>query len=260
MSRIGAARLRTGVIVLLAVPVTAASLIGAAPAAAAPMVGDCYDLTADELLMSQDWLQPEPVNCSDSHTFEVTKVGFLDMDAAAEAATDSESVDPAALAAEQCGPLGVWNEVGVNRSRAGIVTDPVRIEARSLAVRDPEPSYVCGAVAVEWTRRGDLAILPLTSSIEAMTPQEWDALRYCSRDRQVRRPWTDPATVDCTRTPRWEVTRWVLWAAFYDENPGRQALRARARDICGDDSRFSLPRLRDWSDGLPWTKCYERRI
>lgn len=250
--RAGVASMRVVPVLLATFPLVAASaVVTATGASAAPMVGECYDLPGEDLLTRAGWLEPDPVPCTAPHTFEVTRVGALP--------ELSESEDPTDLAAQQCGALGVWNEVGVNRPTAGVVADPLRIEARSFAVREPTPVFVCGAVAVEWSRRGELGILPLTSAIEDLTAEEQQELRYCSRARGVRRPWTVPATVTCSTQPRWEATAWVLWTAFYDEDPGRARLRARAVAICGDDARFSLPRAGDWSSGLPWTRCYERR-
>lgn len=256
----GAASWRAVPVLLATLPLVAVSVIStASPAsasrasAATPVVGECYDLPAEVLLTRAGWLEPVPVPvpCTASHTFEVTRVGALpDL---------PETEDPTDLAAQQCGPLGVWNEVGVNRPTAGVVTDPLRIEARSFAVREPTPVFVCGAVAVEWSRRGELGIVPLTAAIEDLTAEQLEELRYCSRARGVRRPWTAPVTVSCSSQPRWEATAWVLWTAFYDEDPGRARLRARAVAICGDEARFSLPRAVDWSTGLPWTRCYERR-
>lgn len=257
MSTVGrSAALRAAIVVLTAAPIVAASAVSAphsaaAPMAAPPTVGDCYDLPAAAITESAGWLDAVAVPCDEPHTFQATRVG--------PAPADLDDDDPTAFAAQQCGPLGVWNELGVNRPRAGVVTDPLRIEARSFAVREPTPTYVCGAVAVDWSRRGDLRVLPLSSAIEDLTVAEREELRYCSRARGVRRPWTQPATVRCTVEPRWEVTSWVLWTAFYDENPGREILRERAVEICGADARFSLPRARDWTQGLPWTRCFTKR-
>lgn len=257
MSRIaGAVLLRTAVVMLAVLPTTAAGIVvmgpaAAAPAATVPAVGECLDVPAEALVERAGWLEPTTVACTQAHTFEVTRVGAL--------AGLDDGADPTVAAAEECGALGVWNELGVNRPMAGVVTDPLRIEARSFAVRAPEPAFVCGAVAVEWSRGGDLRVLPLSSAIEDLTAEERADLRHCSRARGVRRPWTVPVTVACSTEPRWEETSRVLWTAFYDDDPGRDRLRARARGICGDDARFSLPRARDWTSGLPWTRCYERR-
>lgn len=236
---------------LIAVEVLAGD--GAAPAAAAPredtlMVGQCLDLSAEVLEGTSSWLEPSSVACSEPHTFEITSIGPL-----------PEDEDPRSLAEERCGELGVWNEVGVNRPIAGIVRSPLRIEARSFAVQLPSPTYVCGAVAVEWDRRGEVVPVVLTGAIEELAADERETLRYCSRARGVpRRPWRVPTTVSCDVAPRWEVTRWILWTAFYDEDPGRMRLRSRARDLCGEGARISLPPAGDWERGLPWTRCYVR--
>lgn len=257
MSRVGgAAPLRVAVALLVALPPATTLTVttgtaAAAPTAVVPSVGECLDLPAESLADRAGWLDPVPVPCTEPHTFEVTRVGLL------PAIGDSE--DPTEVAARQCGALGVWNEVGVNRPMAGVVRNPLRVEARSFAIREPEPRFVCGAVAVEWVRGGEVVVLPLTSSIEELSIEQREALRYCSRARGIKRPWTNPTTVSCSTQPRWEATAWVLWTAFYDEDPGRARLRTRAKDICGEAARVSLPRARDWTSGLPWTRCYERR-
>ena len=254
MGRTGSSR---AAIVLLAVlPTVAAGVLVPGVASAAPdalplAVGDCLDLSAESVVERAGWLEANPVPCTQEHTFEVTRVGPL----SAVGATD----DPTDAAAQECGELGVWNEVGVNRPTAGVVRAPVRIEARSFAVADPQPTFVCGAVAVEWTRGGDAAVVPLTQRIEDLGTEEREDLRYCSRARGVRRPWTVPTTVTCSTEPRWEQTAWVLWTAFYDEDPGRSRLRAKAKAICGSKARIVLPSPSDWTAGLPWTRCYERR-
>lgn len=256
MRRIGGTRsLRAPVMALLVVSTASAGVLvpsaaTAAPATGVPIVGECLDLPVESLVDRGGWLEPVAVPCTQEHTFEVTRVGALP--------PLTEADDPTDLAAEECGALGVWNEVGVNRPRAGVVEDPLRIEARSFAVLGPQPAFVCGAVAVEWSRVGELVVLPLTTAIEDLTTEEREALRYCSRARGVRRPWTVPTTVSCSTEPRWEETAWVLWTAFYDDDPGRARLRARARAICGEGARISLPTSRDWAVALPWTRCFER--
>lgn len=242
-------RVQVTVVVLVAAALAAAGW--AAPASAAPpapMVGDCYDLAPVDLSNPDGWLEVVPVDCTRPHTFEVTSTGSLP-------AED----DAWRIAGEQCGDLGVWNEVGVNRPMAGRVARPLRIGAASFAVRVPSPTFVCGAIAYEVAANGAREPLTLTTSIEGLTAQQRDGLRFCSRAAGVRRPASAPATVPCTVAPRWEVTAWILWSAFYDEDPGRVELRARAARLCGPGARFSLPQARDWTSALPWTHCFVRR-
>ena len=47
-----------------------------------------------------------------------------------------------------------------------------------------------------------------------------------------------------------------MWTAFYDDDPGRAELRARAAQLCGPRAVPSLPSAADWDEGLPITRCH----
>lgn len=243
--------------VLLAAPVSAAP--PSRPAASAtPAVGECYDLSdarieagtlAGAMAAGADgyWSDADPVRCTEPHTFEVTEAAQLPMD-----------VNAFEFAAEQCGALDVWNAVGVNRPVAGIVDNPLRIEPRAYAVRQSPPRYVCGAVAVTLDGRRPPTAVPLTSAIERLSRRERASLRYCSSAAEGRGPLAPEVTVPCSTRPRWQVTSWVMWTAFYDDFPGRAALRERASDLCGPDAVASLPTAASWQDGMPRTWCHRQ--
>lgn len=252
---------RAGVVLLVAVAIPSGAMlagpVSAQPASRqTPAVGECFDLSdarievgtlAGAKAAGTDgyWAQADPVPCTEPHTFEVTEAGRLPMD-----------VDPFAFAAEQCGALGVWNAVGVNRPVAGIVENPLRIEPRAYAVRQSPPGYVCGAVAVSLDGRRPPSAVVLTSSIERLSRRERAALRYCSSAADGRSAVVPAVTVPCSSRPRWQVRSWVMWTAFYDDFPGRAELRRRAGDLCGADVVVALPTAASWEEGLPRTWCH----
>lgn len=259
--------LRAGVLLLAAVLLPSGALV-APPASAAPakhssapiapIVGECYDLsdarievgTLEGATAAGDggyWVDTAPVACTAPHTFEVTESGLLPQD-----------VNAFAFAAQQCGSLDVWNAVGVNRPMAGIVENPLRIEPRAYAVRQSPPSYVCGAVALSFDGRQPPTAVSLTSSIERLGRRARAALRYCSSAADGRGPFEPPVTVPCSTRPRWQVITWVLWTAFYDDYPGRAALRQRADELCGPGAVASVPTAASWKDGLARTWCYRK--
>lgn len=254
------ARVLVGVLVpvgVVAVSVlTGVAPVHSAPAVATPGVGDCFDLSDSRLDMGTPdgaaaagavayWPDVDAVPCSQPHTFQVTETGVVPQD-----------VNAFEFAAGQCGPLDVWNAVGVNRSPAGIVDDPLRVEARSFAVRQASPAYVCGAVAVRLNGREPATAVTLDSRIERLGRAERAALRYCSDVTEGRSPTAAPVTVPCTMRPRWQVTQWVMWTAFYDAYPGRGVLRERARALCGAGAVVTVPTATEWNEGLPRTWCY----
>lgn len=224
-----------------------ASAASAQPAlqAAPPQVGDCFDVSDERLQAGGWWVETPAVPCTESHTFEVTETAILPAD-----------VNAFDFAADQCGALGVWAAVGVNMPTAGIVENPLRIEARAFAVRQPPAAYVCGAVAVWLNGRSPATAVALTSSIERLGRRAAASLRYCSAAVEDRGPLAPATTVPCGSEPRWQVASWVMWTAFYDDFPGRAALRARAARLCGPGATYSLPSAASWEEGLPRTWCY----
>lgn len=260
--------MRRASVLLLAAAVIPSGLLVQAPAsavptphsaaAARPAVGECYDLSdarieagtlegATAAGADGYWVEADPVPCTAPHTFEVTEAGQLPMD-----------VNAFEFAADQCGALDVWNAVGVNRPVAGIVTDPLRIEARAYAVRQSPAGYVCGAVAVSLNGRSRPSAVPLTSPIERLGRRARAALRYCSSAEDDRRALAPAVTVPCSTRPRWQVVSWVMWTAFYDDYPGRTALRDRAGELCGAGTVVSVPTASSWDEGMPRTWCYRK--
>jgi hypothetical protein len=230
-------------VLLLGTPGAAASP-GIRPAAA-PIVGECHDV--DDALLQEGgyWVDSIAVPCTEPHTFEVTETGAVPQD-----------VNAFEFAQRQCGSLDVWTAVGVNRSTAGIVTDPVRVEPRSFAVRQASPSYVCGAVAVSFNGRQPPTAVRLTSSIERLRPRARAALQHCSSAANDRSAFAPAITVPCSTRPRWQVASWIIWSALYDDYPGRAALRERAADECGPGAVFVVPTAMSWEKGAARTWCY----
>jgi hypothetical protein len=221
-----------------------------------PMVGDCLSLT-DEDLEQIEVARVSTVPCTDSHLLEVTLVESFDQ----ERASMSEL---RAMGEERCGSLGVWNELGVNRSLAGVISAPMRIEARYIVIRDPSPSLVCGAAVVEWTQGFDnepvqTQVVARRGSLEGMSSRERAGLRYCFDGESRRRPQLPDVTHSCRERPRWHADAWIVWQAFFDEDPGPRALRAQAKRLCGEGARFSLPPSSAWAEGTPRTWCFVRQ-
>ena len=234
-----------------------ACALPAVPAAAAepgPVADACYAFTEDQLAWGtlagaraagadaywDAWADDARVPCSRPHTFEVTEVSPLPAD-----------VDAFAFAAEQCTSLGVWTAAGVNRTRAGIVRTPLRVEPRGYAVRQM-PGYACGAVVAGTGERA--SAVPVAGHLRDLTAADRAALRYCTDE--ARAP--SPRTVACSAKARWRVDQWIVWTAFYDANPGRGELRSRAAALCGAGATATLPRAADWTAGMPLTWCFQR--
>lgn len=222
-----------------------AGLLWAPAAQAAPTVGECYALSAEQARAGGWWPDASAVPCTQAHTFQVTEVGLIPAD-----------VDSLAFAADQCGSLDVWARLGVNPTVAGVVRHPVRIEARSFGLREMPPTYVCGAVLVGLNGRGSPTVVPLDAPVERLGRRSLAALRYCTSAQDDRGARAPMVSVPCSTRPRWEVSSWVVWTAFFDENPGRAALRARAEELCGAEAVFTLPSPGEWKDGLPRTWCF----
>lgn len=229
---------------LLGVPAVAAPV----STATRPIVGECYDIPDDRLADVGWWVPATPVPCSQAHTFQVTETGPLPAD-----------VDALAFAASACGVLEAWTAVGVNTPMAGVITDPVRVEPRSFAVRQQPGSYVCGAVAVQKNGLAPATAVRLDSPIDRLSRRERAELRHCSSAAEGRRALAPAITVPCSTRPRWQEEARVLWTAFYDEYPGRAALRSRATELCGPGTTISLPRAAawaaTWAGPPPMTSC-----
>lgn len=44
-----------------------------------------------------------------------------------------------------------------------------------------------------------------------------------------RQPYTNRVSVRCSTTPRWQVTKWVVWSDLYASYPGDAVLKERTR-------------------------------
>ncbi len=209
-----------------------------------PVVGECYDLT-DEQMAAEYWVDTEPVLCTTPHTFEVTETGLVPMD-----------VNAIDFAKDRCGLLDVWTAVGVNSSKAGVIEDPIRVESRSFYVRPDH--YLCGAVAVEYNGADAATVVTVRTSFERLRLRATRALRHCSTAEDGRRALAPPITVPCSSRPRWQVSAWILWSALYDEYPGRRALKRRAAQLCGPGQVTSVPSAASWQGGMPRTWCYRK--
>lgn len=241
--------MRSGPLLVAALVVgLALPLVPAAPAAAdgrSPQVGDCFDLPDAVLDEGGWWPDVDPVPCTAPHTYEVTQVGLLPQD-----------VDAFAFARDRCSALAVWAAVGVNQPVAGLVADPLRIEPRSFGVRQQPAGWVCGAVAVDYNGRAAPTAVRLDSRVEGLSRRSAVALRHCASADGDRRALAPPVTVPCSTRPRWQDRTWIVWTAFYDDDPGRAELRARAARLCGPRAVVSLPSPADWVEGVPITRCH----
>lgn len=213
-------------------------------AAGVPVVGDCLDVPATDLRTSGFFATPVVVDCTRPHTFEVTRVEAL-----------AGSGDPFAFAEQACSPLGVWNEVGVNRPVAGVVRDPLSVEPRYFGVAGTPATLVCGAVAVSGAGSGQREVAVLTRPLSALSARSRADLRYCSPGDRGRRVVDVGAVGSCDDRPRWQVDAMIVWTAFYDAYPGRAELRARAQRVCGAQARAVLPSRSEWGAGPATTWC-----
>jgi hypothetical protein len=222
----------------------------AAPAHAAPIpqVGDCYLLDDDQLNEVGWWPDAPAVPCTQEHTFEVTKTGPLPAD-----------VNAFEFAERQCSDLDAWAALGVNRPVSGIVPRPLRIVSRAFAVRDARGPYVCGAVVPVFNGSDAPTYTTLDSPFDGLSRRDLFDLRFCADAEDGRRALAPAVSVPCSSRPRWEVSSWVVWTAFYDAFPGRPALRERARELCGQSRAVSVPSRADWDEGWPVTRCYLKR-
>lgn len=223
---------------------------GALPSVAAPLavpvVGECYDLTDDQVAEGGYWSGAAAVPCTEPHTFEVTETGPVPMD-----------VNAFDFATDRCGHLDVWTALRINGSKAGIIDDPLRVEARSFTSRPAPTTYVCGAVVAQYNGRNPVTVVSIATPLDRLRPRARASLRHCSSAADDRPATAAPVTVDCTDRPRWQVRSWVLWSVLYDDFPGRTELRRHARELCGDVDEFSVPTAREWRSGLPRTWCYD---
>lgn len=232
-------------LLVLTTPVPSSAVV----AAAVPEVGACLDVPSAQLRESGGVVEAAVVDCRQAHTFEVTRV------IPAASATDPFTPDAFAGVAQSCGELGVWNEVGVNRPIAGVVRSPVSIEPRVIGLRGSEPVLLCGAVAVAAQAPGERAVAVVSRPFADLGPRARAQLRYCLPSTPARAPLDTSAAVPCDQRPRWQVDSMIVWTAFYDDYPGRSAMRARAQQLCGSGGRALVPTRGEWEAGVRPTWC-----
>lgn len=213
-------------------------------ASGVPAVGQCLDLPAEDLEVSGFFAAPVIVDCTRPHTFEVTRVEGL-----------AASGDPFASAEQSCRPLSVWNEAGVNRPVAGVVRDPLSVEARYFGIQGSTPALVCGAVALTAGEAGRREVATVTRSLAELSARSRAELRYCTPGGRGRRVVDITVATPCDTRPRWQVDALIVWTAFYDAYPGRAELRARAEQVCGPLARVLLPSRADWGAAPATTRC-----
>ncbi|MBK9737939.1 MAG: hypothetical protein IPO93_00115 [Actinobacteria bacterium] len=231
---------------------TLAAVAVPAPASAnatLPAVGECFLIT-DKQTYEGYWPGASPVPCSGKHSFEVTKSSDLPAD-----------VNAFDFAEAACDYASVWKQLGVNQPRAGMVRNPVRIEAFSFAIRgggSVRPSYICGAGPVAFRGKKGAVLTTMTGPIKGMGAATKASLLYCNSAAGGRDAFAPPVSVPCTKTPRWQVLRWVMWASIYTDYPGEDVISAAAAQLCGPGREYSYPTEENWATGSKRTFCYTR--
>jgi hypothetical protein len=223
--------------------------VGTAHAAdAVPAVGECYQVT-DKQTYDDYWPGGTAVPCATAHSFEVTLSSMLPAD-----------VNSVTFAQDHCGYLDVWKAAGVNQPKKAIVSRPLRLEAFYFVVRQPgtPASYICGIGPVELRGRKDAVLTSTRNPVAALTAAQKAALQYCSQAVKGAPLLVPATTVPCTRTPRWQVTKWILWDDLYSTYPGEAVLRARATKICGPGTVVSVPSPAVWPGGTHRSWCYKK--
>ncbi len=165
--------------------------------------------------------------------------------------------DAVTFAQDACDYLTVWKDVGINQPRGGVVRNPIRIEAFYFVVRGAAPpSYVCGASPVVLRGAKGAVLTSMTGRIRGMSTATRASLLYCNAAAGGREAYAPAVTVPCSRTPRWQVQRWIMWAGIYDAYPGEDVMAAAAGEMCGPGREFTYPTAATWDTGSKRTFCY----
>ena len=228
------------------------AVVAAAPAASAangtPGVGECFRVS-DQQTFNDYWPDVAPVPCTGRHSLEIVIASPLPAD-----------VNAVTFAQEQCDYLNVWKAAGVNQAKKGIVNRPMRLEAFYFVVQPTgaPASYVCGIGPILQKGKKDAVLISTTNPVAGLTASQKAALQFCS-SVVPGAPLSVPAvTVPCSRTPRWQVTRWIMWDDLYRSYPGEAVLRARAAALCGPGTVVSVPSPKAWPGGTHRSWCYKK--
>jgi hypothetical protein len=226
-------------------------VVTGAPANAAsgvPAVGECY-LVTDKQTYDDYWPGGAAVPCTGRHSIEVTRSSPLPAD-----------VNAVNFAQDACDYLKVWKDAGVNQARNGIVSRPVRFEAFYFVVQQPgvPDTFLCGIGPVALRGKKGAVLVSSTAPVAALTAQQKAALQFCSSAARGRTIQDPAVTVPCTSTPRWQVSRWIMWDDLYASYPGEAVLRARAGRLCGPGSVPSVPSAEAWPGGTHRSWCYKK--
>jgi hypothetical protein len=220
----------------------------AAAASAAPAVGECY-LVTDKQTFDDYWPGVPAVPCTSKHSLQITTSSVLPAD-----------VNAVTFATDHCAYPDVWKSAGVNQAKKGIVERPLRFDAFYFVVREPgvPASYVCAIGPILQRGKKDAQLVTTTNAVGSLTAKQKAALQFCSGDLPGA-PLNVPAvTVPCSKTPRWQVTRWIMWDDFYSTYPGEAVLTARAKRLCGPGTTPSVPSVDVWPGGTHRSWCYKK--
>jgi hypothetical protein len=237
----------TALCVLVVLPTTMAT--SARADATLPAVGECF-LVTDKQTFDDYWAGLPPVPCAERHSFEVTKSSALPAD-----------VNAITFAQDQCDVAKVWKQLGINQPRAGVVRNPIRIEAFYFVIRSAgsvKPSFVCGAGPVSFRGAKGAVLTTMQGALGAMSAATKSSLLYCNSAANGRSAYAPPITVPCSKTPRWQVLKWILWSSIYADYPGEDVMAASAEQMCGPGREYSYPTAANWAKGSKRTFCYTK--
>ncbi len=186
-----------------------------------PAVGECYQVT-DQQTYDDYWTPSAAVPCAGPHSIQITKSSVLPAD-----------VNAVTFAQDHCEYADVWTDAGVNRAVDGIVARPLRLDAFYFVVREPgvTASYVCGIGAVEQRGSHDEVLVSMRGAVADLSAAAKARLQFCSKAVKGAPLAAKAITVPCTTTPRWQVTRWIMWDDFYAAYPGEACSAGPCRPV-----------------------------